>query len=494
MNKNRRNSSWLAAQYLLTLFLSFISLKLNFLQFGEELFGLWIMVISFWGMGNLVDFGFGTAIVKYVSSSHKRGKLSDINSIVVNAGIFFVFFGICLLLFGYLLGYLIILPNVSFLSKDIGESFNNIFILLGISFYFQYIVIFFKSVLEGLTDFVTSSMVSIFQSISTFLAVVLVFIFKLSLFSLSFFYLMNSVIVCLIFLVVLKLKHNWLLIEVSIFDTALIKKMFKFSFSIQIASILGALLDPIAKIIIGNYNSLSMVSYYEVARRFAIAISGLFNTTFKTILPQTSILENISDYKEFIINQAPKYSKFGIIYSAIFYGVLSSIILFIIKLWFGYEQSMIIFLLLGLAESINNFGYVLYTFFIGIGKGIYLIFIQFFNNLIFISSLIIGFSVFHNELGFIGYSISVFLMNSFMLYAIRNISTVSMTDYLRQIPILKFLLLLFTIFSTLIINFIFNVDILILCIFLSILISFIYRKDFYFYLNELKIFQRVLKK
>src|SRR5690606_12270137 len=134
----------------------------------------------------------------------------------------------------------------------------------------------------------------------------------------SFFYLMNSVIVCLIFLVVLKLKHNWLLIEVSIFDTALIKKMFKFSFSIQIASILGALLDPIAKIIIGNYNSLSMVSYYEVARRFAIAISGLFNTTFKTILPQTSILENISDYKEFIINQAPKYSKFGIIYSAIF--------------------------------------------------------------------------------------------------------------------------------------------------------------------------------
>ncbi|MBK6914004.1 MAG: hypothetical protein IPH11_10220 [Ignavibacteriales bacterium] len=67
MNKNKRNSLWLALQYLIGLIISLITLKLNLSQYGEQIFGGWILLSSLWGFGKVIDLGYGTALIKYIA-------------------------------------------------------------------------------------------------------------------------------------------------------------------------------------------------------------------------------------------------------------------------------------------------------------------------------------------------------------------------------------------------------------------------------------------
>jgi O-antigen/teichoic acid export membrane protein len=229
--------------------------------------------------------------------------------------------------------------------------------------------------------------------------------------------------------------------------------MFGFSISVQAASLLGGIIDPIVKYIIGNYVSLSIVTYYEVARRFSTAVSGLFNTAFKTILPKSSILKNKLEYSNFIKNEGIKLTKIGVSYSGFIFGCLSLFFVLLIKIWFGYEQSILIFFILGLAESVNIAGYMIFSFFMGIGKSVYLVFLQgLFLALVYII-LIMGFTIFHNLLGLIGFFVASFLVNTIQLFLLKDQTGVSILYYLKKTNMIKLISLHLLILMSIILTF-----------------------------------------
>ena len=49
MNRDKKNSVWLAAQYIVTIAGAFVTLKLNIDHFGKEIFGTWLIFASLWG-------------------------------------------------------------------------------------------------------------------------------------------------------------------------------------------------------------------------------------------------------------------------------------------------------------------------------------------------------------------------------------------------------------------------------------------------------------
>ena len=493
MIENKKNSIWLSIQFIASLLFSLITLKLNFLQFGEDIFGIWILLISFWGITSIVDFGFGIAIVKYIAMANQNNDSKDINEVASTGLIIFLFLGIILLAVGLFSGYLIYFSNNRIIPENDTHNFVRVFFLLGISFYFQYLIIFFRSIFEGFNSFVITSKLTLANNSLILISVIINYILNLDIWTLALFYSISSLFLLFLYYLTLKLKLKNIKITLSKFRLSTAKMMFGFSFKIQIAALLGASLDPIIKFIIGNYSSTSVISYYEVARRFALAISGLFNTAFKTILPRTSILKTNEEYGKYILNEGIKFSKFGIVYSGAFYGIFSICILIIIHFWFGIEQSIIIFFLLSLAESVNNSGYMVYTFFTGIGKGIYLVIIQFSNIVLIIGSLVLGFIIFKDQIGLIGYFIAVSIMNLFMLHLLKRETGINISLYLKKIEISKLILLLFLISLVVLLNYIFSINIYILSSSLSVLCVLFFLKDIKTYLSQIIDVVKLLK-
>lgn len=440
ISSDRKNSTWLAVQFIVTLVASLVILKLNIQSFGKEVFGIWIVLASIWGFSSTLDFGFGTAIVKYVAQY--RDEPETLNRIASTIFFVFVFFGLLLLILGNIAAFLFYFINRNIIPANQVREFKLAFFILGAAFLLQYMSIYFRSILEGLNAFVVTSAIAISQYMLIMVGVIILFFTRLPIIWLSLIYLITYAIIFLVYLLYFTNRISFLKIKFSAFDLKEIKRVIRFSFAVQLTNLFYALIDPIVKYIIGSVYNVSTVSAYEIARRFAIAISGLFFNTFKIILPKASSLKTPEEVALFINKEILEYSKLGIIYSGIAFGVLLFPIMLAMNCIFGIREALIIFLILALPESINNFGYAIYNFLLGRGKARLLALIQF-NNLIFVVlGLYIGFWIFSNVFGLIGYFVSVVLANLLMIFYLSKRWAFSVRLVWNQCRIDKLILLI----------------------------------------------------
>lgn len=86
--KDKKNSFWLALQYVLSIIVAFSIIKINIMNFGEELFGMWLIFLSIWNLGIALDFGFGTSLVKFIADAEHNHEKKDV-SVIVSNGLFF---------------------------------------------------------------------------------------------------------------------------------------------------------------------------------------------------------------------------------------------------------------------------------------------------------------------------------------------------------------------------------------------------------------------
>ncbi len=459
MYNDKKNSVWLSIQYISTLIFSFITLKLNLLSFGQQLFGIWLLFASFWGISSVIDLGFGTALIRYIAEAVDRKDNYSVNRIVSTGFFIFILLGIILFLLGNIMGVIIYFKNYNIISGNIKSQAKLVFVFLGISFFLRYLTSYFRSIFEGLKNFVLPSKLNLIYNCLILCSVIIVFVFKLDLVSLAFAYLLSSIVIVILHYVFLTIKYKEIKISRVYLKFRYLSSLFKFSISVQAASVFGALIDPMIKYLVGNFISIETVSSYEVARRFSVAISGLFATSFRTILPKASVLRTRDEYNEFIMTEGIKITKLGITYSGFMYGVFSIFIIIVIKFWFGIEQSIFIFLILSMSEAVNNTGYSVYMTCLGIGKAFYLAVIQGLNFFLISISIVSGIWLFRGYLGLLGYFVSELIVNFFLLRLIRDTSGINISKYLKNIGINKLLISLVLTLAVIFlgINFKFNI-------------------------------------
>ena len=117
MVDNKKNSNWLAIQYIIVILSSFITIKLNISHFGTELFGIFILISSYWGFGTLIDLGFGTAMIKFIAQSNKEED-SEFKTLVSTGLIIFLIVGTIIFILGNLLSRIIIFNNPKLISQN----------------------------------------------------------------------------------------------------------------------------------------------------------------------------------------------------------------------------------------------------------------------------------------------------------------------------------------------------------------------------------------
>lgn len=457
MSENFRNSSWLAFQYVFTIISALISLKINIQHFGEVIFGTWVLLAAIWGFGNVMDLGFATSVIKYIAEYNRYNK-NKINELISSTLVVFLVVGTTITVVGLFIAEMVYLNNSKIINVNQYSFFKLVFIYLSIAFFLRYITLYFKAIFEGFSNFVFTSKVSFIYNVLILFSAIFASLFNLSLIYLSFFYILSAAIVLSIYIIKFKIEFKLYSISIYSFNYKLVKKILSFSFSIQLSTILSALIDPIIKYLLGNYYNLGFISIYEIARRFAIAISNLFFTAFKTILPKASVLINDNDKYEFLINESASISKLGSIYSGIFFGIFPIFIGVIAKYWFGFDEVILVFIILALAESVNSFGFSLYNFYLGIGKANYLAIIQLSNLVITVSSLLISLLLFNSYIGIIGYYFSVIIGNIFMIVMARNKYKISPTKVFINSKAYKIIILDFLLFMNIVIIVSSNID------------------------------------
>lgn len=435
MEANNKNSLWLAAQYSISLVLSLIGLKLNLSTFGSTVFSVWILIFSIWGIGAAVDFGFGISTVKFVAQY--RSDINKVNKIISTGFFLFLIFGLLIVVLGYFLANVFYLNNPKLIPSKECHSAKIICYLSGVIFYVQYMTIIYRSIFEGHEDFVLTSKIALFNSSLNFVFIVIVYLFHLHIIFLACFNLFATIVQFFIFCFAFNKCYKHLRIGITLANIVTFKEIFKFSISVQAASFIGSLIDPIAKYIIGNYSENKLIPPYEIAKRFSLAISGFYSFTFKNSLPKVSKLSTKEEYLHFLSSDGVKLSRLGISFSGLFFGVFSIFFACIFKYFYGYNDSILIFLILGLAESYNNTGYILYVFILGIGKALFLSMLQALNVVLTAFLLVSCFFLFHNGLGLLGYYLSVFIANITMLLFIKKHVGIGIFSFYKKISFWK---------------------------------------------------------
>jgi O-antigen/teichoic acid export membrane protein len=441
MNLDKRNSLWLAIQYSITILFSLITLKLNLSNFGKELFGSWILLSSLWGFGKALDFGLGTSLVKYVAEFNHKDA-SRLKELLSTSFVMMVLLGIIIFMAIFGIGQLIYFSSDAIFNQDNITELNAVFLILGVSFYLNYITIVIKSVFEGMSDFVSPSKISILYSTLVLLSVVIAFLLPLPMLTLAYFFLAASVVNILLYMFLFKIKHKNISISLRFFEMSLLKKIFSFSLAIQGAAIFGSLIDPLIKYLVGTFSGVGQVSVYEIARRFVSAISGLFDSTFRPILPKASILSGKKEFVDFLYGECAKLSRIGITYAGTVFGMGAIIIPLIIQQSFGYTEAVLLYFILALPESVNNFGYAIYNFLIGTENALFLVLVQSINVLIIGLSVYFGIMIFGNLLGLLGYGFTVIIVNILMMLFVKKLTGISVGKYFTFAKVHKLFILL----------------------------------------------------
>lgn len=435
---DRRNSIWLSAQFVAVVFIYLLTLKINIINYGESDFGIWLVLISIWSFSFNLDFGIGTAVVRYVSKYKAEGG-GNTNRFLSTSFAVFLAGGILLILFGYLLSYLLYFTNVRVIPIDRRDYFIPAFLLYGLAFIAQYLIFFYKSIYDGLSNFVISSKLTIFQNLFTLAGVLAVWMLDLGLIFLSAVYAAVNLLFMAVYYILLKKSNPELKIKPAFFDRVLLKEIFAFSFSIQATNIFYGLIDVVVKNVIANFYQAGFATVYETARKIAVAISGLFFSAFKYILPKVSSLSKREDIIQFLKNDIVKYSRYGLIYSGFALGIMSLPLLLIIVHFFGNPAIVITFLVLAMPEAVNNGGYSVYTFLMGQGKAYILAAVQLINLILTGAGVAAGFILFKNPIGLLGYFISVVIGNILMLIYVKRIYQISIGGFLKSIKVYKLL-------------------------------------------------------
>ncbi len=415
MKLNKKHSFWLGLNYSFLIISSFINLKINLLNFGNEKFGIWIALASIWGIGSILDFGLGISVTKYIAQTVSESK-QKISKLVSTSLFLFVLIGLGLFFVISLIGSFFYLNDTKIISEQNLEIAKNVFLILGFSFFIQYLNMFFRAVLEGFNSFLTTSRISMIATFLILVSTVSNWLFNLTLTHLALFYFVSFSIILCIYIFIIFNRYSFLKISLKKIDFKIVKSIFSFSSSVQATTLLGQVVDPVVKYIISVGFDISFLPAYELARKLSLAVTGLFHSSFRNLLPNASSVIGEENQKKYFELQIANVSRYSVLYIIIPFGLFLWVFPLFMEFWFNIKEASFIFLFLILAESINAFGFSIYIFYFATGKVYVNIVVQSLNLIIYPLILSTGFLINHNSWGFIGYAFSTLIANIFMIF------------------------------------------------------------------------------
>jgi len=433
---DKKNAIWNTASFIVSSFLSFLNYSIIFKTFDANIFGFFILVSSILGVGGNLDLGFGISTIKNLAEARKKNDTDFLNSYFNTFLIAFIFIGITIVLI--LTVYCLLILKNSELANTEGVkdlNFNLIIILLLITFFFNYLSGYLRFTMEGFSEYIMLSQITIASVIINTFLFLIIFTFKLNIYYLALFTLFSSIASFVIIYIYLFFVKHLVSFNPKLFDFKLVKKYSLYGINIQLSSFIGSLTDVIIKYLLGFYLSLSFVTYFESGKKIINFTNGLIFSTQRGLFVKLSE-ENIMGKLRGFVNQSLYYfSKMSNYYSILSYGLLNPLICFFIIFWFKSYESLVIYLIFSMSYTLINFAGCLYTVIMVEGKGLRLLLIQVLNVVLTYFLLMFSLNIFKSFLGLFGLYLSTIINVIIIFYYLYRSQGLEYKSYFSKIEI-----------------------------------------------------------
>jgi O-antigen/teichoic acid export membrane protein len=430
-NQDKKNAFWNSSVFVISSIAGFINFSLTLKAYSPEIFGLFILMTSIFGLGYTFDFGFGAATIKQLSIAKKDNDVNLIKRFFFTYLITYVIISlfITILISAY---YLLFIKDSEIVSTVKNINTNIIFVFISSSYILRYINNYLKNIFEGFSEFIILSKILFIITFINTLLIVILFVFRLELMYLALFTFLIQLISTLILFVRLMYSHRELTMSFKHFDYLLIKKYLLYGFNIQLSNFIGSLIDPVIKLLIGNYLSLSFVTFYETSKKIIDLSNGLIFSAQKGLFNKLSEHHSSGKLNDYVNNDLFYYSKMSNYYSILAYGLMNPIICYGMLLWFKSYESVIILLLFFIPYSLINFGGAMYLVLMVDGKGLKLVLIQLLNLFTIFIFLFISLYYSGSYLGLSGFYLSIIINMVVIFSLLRKANDLNIKLYIKK--------------------------------------------------------------
>lgn len=274
---------------------------------GKEVYGAYLLVMTFIGYFGVLDFGVGAAIPKYVAESMGKGDLKRAGKII-NASLFFY----------TIIGFLVAI-SLLILSFYFDRIFNigptNVIIMRQLFWVSAGASLLiwpgrtFDSVLYGLQRFDWLAMSNIASIILTGISAYFIFTYRLGMVWFVALFYFFIILRCLVSYIIVRYYTLKTTICLPYFDKETSKTIFSFSFFLFLSAVLSLLIFNFDSFVIGAFASVSAVTLYGVGYGLQQGFRSINSLMMGPILPASAELEgkNEQDKQKELLFKGTKY-------------------------------------------------------------------------------------------------------------------------------------------------------------------------------------------
>ena len=150
-------SNW--ANLAVSIIIGFFMMPFLVHRLGDSLYGIWILVVSLVGYGNLLDFGVHSSIVKYVSQYHATDDQDRLRSLFTTTLALYTAIGLLVVFFAA--GAAFLLPHLFTIPPELVGEARIVLLIVGLSLALKFPAGVFEGFLSGLQRYEVANGIAI---------------------------------------------------------------------------------------------------------------------------------------------------------------------------------------------------------------------------------------------------------------------------------------------------------------------------------------------
>ena len=298
MNKITLATSVIAnwAFFIITILVAFIVSPIMVNKLGDEVYGVWVLMVSIGGYFTVLDFGINTALVRFLSKYTAVKEYDKAAQMYSSAFLFFSIAGAFVVVLIAILGlFFKDFFNVELFDK---RYLYLVFIIVGVDLAINLIFGVLSGSLRGMQNFLELNIILIVTTVIKNVILVSLLLNGYSLLSLAILQAATSVMQYLAQYIFIKKKYKFLRFKISLINKPTFKQMFDYSIYSFLIAIALKVLFYTDSIVIGSMVSLQGVTFYAIPAMIVENLEKFIWAIIAVLIPIISSREAVGKVEE----------------------------------------------------------------------------------------------------------------------------------------------------------------------------------------------------
>lgn len=290
------NIKYNAISQTVTFIVSFFLFPFIVSHVGKEVYGAYILVMTFTGYLGIMDFGVPGAIIKYVAEFLGRGDRKKVNEIISASFSFYVLIGFVAAIL--LLSFSFCFDLIFQVEKENRHVVSQLFWVAAGAALFVWPGRTFEDVLRGFQRYEWLAIINTGATIFTGISAYLIFTQGLSI---VFFLAVSNFLIILRYLSAYIIANHFLLkqkIKFPYFNREVLRTIFSFSFFIFLSSLTNIFIFHVDDFVVGAFVSVSAVTLYNVAYNLQNGFRTINSLIGGPLFPACAEMEGKNEYEK----------------------------------------------------------------------------------------------------------------------------------------------------------------------------------------------------